>query len=223
MEGIRDFAFRNGVVACKGLAQLTPVTRVVTLNVQPVAVSEPNDPWPIHTRTPVTSAACGNFSYWSRICFGSSTRCRCGVGSGMEPTQNVAVAPKPRHTMLPLLVVLFLISYVLLTTLVVMQDRTIDSQRSLIHLLFSDNLRLVATKVGLHRDQATGSNQNTATGRVPKQTSSSQVSAAQTPSAQVPVIQAKPQASAKSGRNARKAQKALPARPPVEMTDPSDM
>jgi hypothetical protein len=163
----------------------------------------------------------------------------------MEPTQNVAVA-KPRHTMLPLLVVLFLISYVLLTMLVVLQDRTIDSQRSLIHSLFSDNLHLIATKVGLHRNQAAHSNQNPAEGKVPKQASSSQVSsaqiasaqipstqanqapsnqvsAAQTPSTQVPVIQAKPDTRAKPGQKSRKAQKAAPMRPPIEVTDPSDM
>jgi len=143
--------------------------------------------------------------------------------------------------MLPLLVVLFLISYVLLTMLVVLQDRTIDSQRSLIHSLFSDNLHLVATRVGLHRNQAAHSNQNPAQGKVPKQASSSQtpstqipstqanqapsnqVSAAQTPSTQVPVIQAKPDTSAKSGQKSRKAQKAAPMRPPIEVTDPSDM
>ena len=158
----------------------------------------------------------------------------------MEPTQNLAVA-KPRHTMLPLLVVLFLISYVLLTMLVVLQDRTIDSQRSLIHSLFSDNLHLIATRVGLHRNQGAHSNQNPAEGKVPKQASSSQVSsaqipstqanqapsnqvsAAQTPSTQVPVIQAKPDTSAKSGQKSRKAQKAAPMRPPIEVTDPSDM
>ena len=168
----------------------------------------------------------------------------------MEPIQNLAIA-KPRHTMLPLLTVLFLISYVLLTTLVVLQDRTIDSQRSLIHSLFSDNLHLVATSVGLHRNQATHSNQNPAQGKVPKQASSSQtpptqiplnqtpstqipstqanqapsnqVSAAQTPSTQVPVIQAKPETGAKPGLKSRKAQKAAPMRPPVEVTDPSDM
>jgi hypothetical protein len=165
----------------------------------------------------------------------------------MEPTQKPEVAAKPKHTMLPLLVVLFLISYALLTTLVVLQDRTIDSQRSLIHLLFSDKLHLVATKVGLHRNQGR-SNQNTAQGSVPKQTSSSQIPSTQipsnqtpstqplstqapstqAPSAQVPVTetpldQARPQANTKSGQKSRKAQKALPARPPVEVTDPSDM
>ncbi len=58
----------------------------------------------------------------------------------METIQIPAVAHKPRQTMLPLLVVLFLISYVLLTTLVVLQNRTIDRRRTLIHVLFKDNL-----------------------------------------------------------------------------------
>src|SRR5713101_8743203 len=102
----------------------------------------------------------------------------------MEPTQNVAVATKPKQTMLPLLVVLFLISYVLLTTLLVLQDRTIDSQRSLIHLLFKDNLRLAATKMGLHRNPVVRTNQRTAQANVPAQTPS-----AQSPSAQVPSTQ----------------------------------
>jgi hypothetical protein len=39
---------------------------------------------------------------------------------------------KPKHTMLPLLTVLFLISYGLMTMLVVEQGRTIDAQRTLI-------------------------------------------------------------------------------------------
>jgi hypothetical protein len=173
----------------------------------------------------------------------------------MEPTQNAAVALKPRQTMLPLLVALFLISYGLLTTLVVLQDRTIDSQRGLIHLLFKDNLRLVASKIkiGSHRDTVAHSNPGMAPDSVQSQTPSAQIPSSQvpstpvpstqvsskqvparqspsiqvpsvpTPSTQVPVIEAKPEAGAKAGQKSRKAQKALPSRPPVEVTDPSDM
>ena len=160
----------------------------------------------------------------------------------MQTTLIPEVAPRPRHTMLPLLIVLFLISYILLTTLVVLQNRTIDSQRGLIHLLFRDNLHLNAMTGGLHKNSGVRANQNSALVSVPSKSPSSQipqtqvqpsqaqstqapsnqVSATQTPSVQVPVIQATPQASAKSNRNSRKAQKALPAVPPAEMTDPSD-
>ena len=45
-----------------------------------------------------------------------------------------------------MLTILFLLSYGLLTMLVVEQGRTIDSQRNLIHLLFSDSVQLSSIK-----------------------------------------------------------------------------
>jgi hypothetical protein len=55
-------------------------------------------------------------------------------------------AVKPRITLLPILTVLFLISYGLLTMLVVEQAQTIDSQRGLIRQLFDDSVQLSALK-----------------------------------------------------------------------------
>jgi hypothetical protein len=57
---------------------------------------------------------------------------------------SVIALPKPKstHTLLPILTVLFLISYGLLTLLVVEQGRTIQSQRYLINELFSDSTQL---------------------------------------------------------------------------------
>jgi hypothetical protein len=160
----------------------------------------------------------------------------------MENVLIPVVTQKPRHTMLPLLVALFLISYILLTTLVVLQNQTIASQRGLIHLLFKDNLHLTAMKTGLHKNPAVRSNQVQAPASMLKQAPATQIPSTQTPSAhnpsaqvqtpsnqvsatpsvQVPVIQATPQVGAKSGRNSRKAQKTPPVIPPLEVTDPSD-
>jgi hypothetical protein len=53
---------------------------------------------------------------------------------------------KPVRTFLPLLTVLFLISYSLLTLLVVEQSRTIDAQRGLIRDLFQDSAQLTSIK-----------------------------------------------------------------------------
>ncbi len=53
---------------------------------------------------------------------------------------------KSSRSLLPVLTILFLVSYGLLTMLVVEQGRTIDSQRSLIHLLFSDSVQLSSIK-----------------------------------------------------------------------------
>jgi hypothetical protein len=48
--------------------------------------------------------------------------------------------------MLPLLVVLFLVSYAILTLLVVEQGRTIESQRSLLREMLKDSTQLAALK-----------------------------------------------------------------------------
>jgi hypothetical protein len=61
-------------------------------------------------------------------------------------SEPATVIPRPKQTMLPLLVVLFLVSYGLMALLVVEQARTIDSQRALIHQLFSDSTELTALK-----------------------------------------------------------------------------
>jgi hypothetical protein len=124
--------------------------------------------------------------------------------------------------MLPLLVVLFMVSYGLLTMLVVEQGRTIDSQRSLIHLLFGDSVQLGTTRMAAHKNRAEQkSNPQQDSTSTQAQTPSSQVSPGQSPSAQVPQNPSKPQANVRPGRGSRKAQKAVP--PPAEMTDPSDM
>lgn len=58
----------------------------------------------------------------------------------------VAEVSKRKSSLLPLLVVLFLISYGLLTLLVVEQDHTITAQRTLISQLYGDSLQLTAMK-----------------------------------------------------------------------------
>jgi hypothetical protein len=59
---------------------------------------------------------------------------------------DTIVIRKPKLTALPILVVLFLFSYSLMTLLVIEQGRTIDSQRGLIQELFSDSSQLAAMK-----------------------------------------------------------------------------
>ena len=58
----------------------------------------------------------------------------------------VAVMPKPKQTMLPVLVVLFLVSYGLMCLLVVEQGTTIDNQKFLIRQLLGDSTQLSAMK-----------------------------------------------------------------------------
>lgn len=81
-----------------------------------------------------------------------------------------------KRSLLPLLVVLFLVSYGMMTKLLLEQDRTIDSQRTLIHLLFKDNLHLSALKKAQGHTQGNAS-QGTSGGSL------------QVPSLKLPVIQ----------------------------------
>ena len=55
--------------------------------------------------------------------------------------------------MLPILVVLFVVSYCLLTTLVFEQGQTIESQRTLIRAMLQDSTQLAALKSKLAQTQ----------------------------------------------------------------------
>jgi hypothetical protein len=57
---------------------------------------------------------------------------------------------------LPLLVILFIVSYGILTTLVFEQGQTIESQRSLIREMLKDSTQLAALKGKLARDDVKG-------------------------------------------------------------------
>ena len=138
---------------------------------------------------------------------------------------------KSRVSMLPLLTVLFVISYGLLTTLVVLQDRTIDSQRGLIHVLFQDSLRLSAMKSRLAANSVHKSAKESAERKAqvpssqaaPKEQTSAEVVPPPDVPKQVPSAETKPSVKGKAGKNSRKIEKPLPAQPPAELTDPSDM
>jgi hypothetical protein len=152
----------------------------------------------------------------------------------MNAIVNAATKRKRKLTALPLLVVLFVISYFLLTKLVIEQDKTIDSQRSLIHMLFKDNsyLSMLHKHAGVSKKARTGSqpqagipaSQNPASRSQSSPMSSlAQAPSSEVPSAQVPASKVGPTANAKNDRKTRKAEKSRPETPPVELTDPSDM
>jgi hypothetical protein len=164
---------------------------------------------------------------------------------GDAMSQSVA-GRRFRKTLLPLLSVLFVIALGLLALLIVLQDRMIDAQRDLIHVLLKDNMREVAMKSAARQNgKATaqtkpGSKRSTSHNAVQQdeedQNSIAQVPSANIPSAQVPLSQVplsedassrppssqvKPKSGDKSGRNSRKMRSPF-SRPPAEITDPSD-
>jgi hypothetical protein len=110
---------------------------------------------------------------------------------------------KPKRTLLPVLTVLFLISYGLLTMLVVEQSKTIDSQRSLIQSLFQDSVQLTTLKGKA----------------IQKQNADAQARLQN----KAPTAQPAPQADARSqNRHSSKFRRPLPQRPPKDTSGEGD-
>lgn len=111
---------------------------------------------------------------------------------------------KPKHSLLPVLTVLFLISYGLLAMLVVEQGKTIDTQRYLINQLFTDSVQLTAMK-------GTAVQKQQAEAREKAQAQSS-----------IPSMSATPHDKLKGNHHAGTLQRPLPQKPPKDTADVAD-
>jgi cytoskeletal protein RodZ len=134
----------------------------------------------------------------------------------------VQAAATKKHGWLPLLVVLFLISYGLMTMLIVEQGRTIESQRALIRDLFHDSTELSAVKMKAHSQQQAAPAQS-ATKNSSTRTPSTQTPSTQTPSTQAPTKQSPSTQAGSQQRiqNQVKKQKSfqMPSRPASDLMD----
>lgn len=164
----------------------------------------------------------------------------------MNQTVSSAGGRRSRKSLLPLLSVLFLIAWAMVTMLIVLQDRMIDAQRDLIHVLFKDNVREVSMKSASRQNgrstaQNKGGAKRSGAHSAAHQDQEDQNAVAQVPSANIPSTQAplsqvplsqdavsqppssqvKPKSGDKAGRNSRKMRSPF-SRPPAEITDPSD-
>jgi len=140
-------------------------------------------------------------------------------------SQALPAPPKRKHSLLPVLIVLFLISYTLMCLLAVEQDRTIASQRWLIRSLLSDSSELSSIKGKMvQKRYADAQAQAKAGSRSQAQTPLTQIPSTQAPLTQVPMTQVpstqdKPGATAQSSHNAGKTRKTMPPKPPLGISD----
>ena len=124
--------------------------------------------------------------------------------------ESSALLPKPKHTFLPLLIVLFLVSYGLMAYLVTEQGRTIESQRNLIQQLFTDSSQLSAMKgKAFQKQRAEAQARAQAQGNAHSQ-------------AQAPSTQDAPRDHAKSDHPKGKIRKPAPEKPPTDTSDSDD-
>ncbi len=151
-------------------------------------------------------------------------------GTDSLPTASSIEAPAPaaakKHGWLPLLTVLFLISYGLMTMLIVEQGQTIESQRALIRELFRDSTELSAVKLKAAQERAESLSKTQAplTQTPSSQTPSSQYPLTQYPSAQAPTRQAPssqagPQNRAQSQSAKQKPDFRMPTKPTLDLVD----
>ena len=144
---------------------------------------------------------------------------------------DTSAAPK-KHGWLPLLTVLFLISYGLMTMLIVEQGQTIESQRALIRELFRDSTELSAIKMRAQRQFAqipsaktqapvanAPGNQMPSTQIPSTQTPSTQAPSTQAPNSQAPSSQAGPQRRSPNAAATQKPQFRMPSKPAQDLVD----
>jgi cytoskeletal protein RodZ len=140
--------------------------------------------------------------------------------TGLLDNAAIEIAPpKKGWSLLPLLVVLFLVSYGLMTLLIVEQGHTIQSQRNLIIDLFHDSATLTAMQGRIVHDNQTAQAEAKKHAQA-NQTPSTQIPSTQAPSNQTPSTQAAPQQHAKerTGKTA-KPNMQLPAKPASDLLD----
>ena len=112
--------------------------------------------------------------------------------------------------MLPILVVLFIFSYAILTALVFEQDKTIEAQRGLIKEMLKDSVQLAELKGKIARDESLRAQQK-----------SSEAAAPSAPT-QRPPSTVDPKNSSKDGKPSGKsahATKEAPKRPAADLED----
>jgi hypothetical protein len=130
---------------------------------------------------------------------------------------DTPVAPAKKRTLLPLLTVLFVISYGLMTMLIVEQGQTIESQRSLIRELFRDSTELSAAKMKAQQElrNPPSVKAQAPVGEIP----SSQNPSTQAPTRQAPSSQAGPQQRAENSAATKKPQFRMPSKPAADLID----
>ena len=131
-----------------------------------------------------------------------------------QEVSEVPATPRKKFGWLPILTVLFLISYGLMTLLIIEQGQTIESQRALIRELFRDSTELSASKLKAQQQEH---------GQVLAQNPSSQNPSTQAPTIRIPMKQA-PSSQAGSqprGQNQvkEKPQLQMPSKPAADLAD----
>lgn len=143
-----------------------------------------------------------------------------------------APAARKRRGWLPVLTVLFLISYGLMTMLIVEQGATIESQRALLRELYRDSEELSALRSKAMQEKTVADSQvhapaaksktpvtQTPMTQIPSTTPSTQIPSTQAPTSTAPSSQAAQQHRTKNQAEKQKPQFQMPTKPASDLID----
>jgi hypothetical protein len=134
-----------------------------------------------------------------------------------------APATRKRHGWLPVLTVLFLISYGLMTMLIVEQGATIESQRALLRELYRDSEELSALRAKAQQEKTVAESQSHAPAAKSKtsvtQTPMTQIPSTQAPAGTAPSSQAAQQHRTKNQTEKQKPEFQMPTKPASDLID----
>ena len=135
---------------------------------------------------------------------------------GNSAVSTVSAADNPaapkKQGWLPLLTLLFLISYGLMTMLIVEQGQTIESQRTLIRDLFRDSTELSSIKVKIQQERAQSPSAKA-------QAPAIGIPSTQAPNRQIPSSQAGPHHGAQNQAAKQKPQFRMPSKLASDLVD----
>lgn len=158
-------------------------------------------------------------SVLQRAMFGAWRGATLMTFSGNENAAPIS-RPTKKRSMVPVLTVLFMLSYALMTMLIVFQGSTIQSQRNLILTLLDDSRQLWAAKEKTLADKQAQAHRNAQAPSSQAEVPAPQAPSSQAPSTRGPVAQAVPQqrGQQRAGKSARP-QVEIPPKPAADLSD----
>jgi hypothetical protein len=147
-------------------------------------------------------------------------RCQGTLGGNVSVIYSAQFEPtqKTRSTLLPFLVILFIVSYAVLAMLVVEQGRTIDAQRGLLREMLKDSTQLAQLKGKMARESA----EHAAAAAVPESKPAAeapkQKQSTPAPNAAVPQHKRAPEMK-RDDKSTRNTMKQIPEKPAEDLED----
>jgi hypothetical protein len=130
-----------------------------------------------------------------------------------------APTQKTRSTLLPFLVILFIVSYAVLAMLVVEQGRTIEAQRGLLREMLKDSTQLAQLKGKIARESAEHASAVAAPESKPAAEASKQKQATPAPNAAVPQRKSRTPDMKREDKSTRNTMKQIPEKPAEDLED----